>query len=611
MRVRSLPGDNSKAAVEARLVTRANRTAGLAALKLAFRYDPGVDRIVSCKVWVLSPDGKARVRYGLDDFTDTVAAYGSYFWVQERVLEFNPAGKVAVGEVLAWQLEYEQERADLNYPYFTFLESLPCLKAEFEAVPCEGGRLIWSATSSSIAAPEPGSEPGALRWRAENIEPLPKELPSGFIPNPDEILVQCIPAGASPTGPTWPGVAAQCARLLEPAVSVDPSIATQARALVAGKTGRWARIRALAEFVQRDIVYLAIQLDDDALAGYRPHPAPEVLRNRYGDCKDKAALLIALLREIGESGRFVLLNSGSPAATNQAWPSPDFNHAIVAIPADLDVPTSWPTIQVEGVGREVLFDPTNPVAPLGVLPAEDQGGYGLLIDSGRGRLFRFPRGSPAANSIRTTAAGTLDGDGVLKARIDRILSGLAATDFYFGTRFGRSTDEFENAVGGLVRDTNSTCADLHWSDQWDPAAAKYKLGLDFTVPGHGRQVGDGLMLVSPDLLPPKEKLAPWTGALDGVVWFSAMQFDTATRITIPPGYVVDELPDPWRQQVPTSSAEISFRVDGNAVLVSSHLERQAGFYERADYEALRALYDGLRDAARGPVVLRRVSAGNP
>src|SRR5208283_3003611 len=89
-----------------------------------------------------------------------------------------------------------------------------------------------------------------------------------------------------------------------------------------------AKIQALAAFVQDDIRYVAIEL---GIGGYQPHAAADVLRHRYGDCKDKATLLSAMLREIGVASYYVIINSERGSLTTAAPPNIEFNHAILAI----------------------------------------------------------------------------------------------------------------------------------------------------------------------------------------------------------------------------------------------------------------------------------------
>src|SRR5207244_10181043 len=67
-----------------------------------------------------------------------------------------------------------------------------------------------------------------------------------------------------------------------------------------------AKMKALGEFAQRDIRYVAIEL---GIGGWQPHPAAEVFAHHYGDCKDKATLMGAMLHEIGIDSYYVVINS--------------------------------------------------------------------------------------------------------------------------------------------------------------------------------------------------------------------------------------------------------------------------------------------------------------
>ena len=51
-------------------------------------------------------------------------------------------------------------------------------------------------------------------------------------------------------------------------------------------------MKALAQFVQHDVRYVAIEL---GIGGWQPHSASDIFAHRYGDCKDKATLLSSML----------------------------------------------------------------------------------------------------------------------------------------------------------------------------------------------------------------------------------------------------------------------------------------------------------------------------
>lgn len=59
--------------------------------------------------------------------------------------------------------------------------------------------------------------------------------------------------------------------------------------------------------------------------------ARDVLVNKIGDCKDVSTLGIAMLREVGITAHYVLVNSGDEERRGNIPPSIDFNHCIVAV----------------------------------------------------------------------------------------------------------------------------------------------------------------------------------------------------------------------------------------------------------------------------------------
>ena len=90
---------------------------------------------------------------------------------------------------------------------------------------------------------------------------------------------------------------------------------------------RAAVIRALFDFVSREVRYMGAMAESEA-PGYEPHDVSLTFDNRYGVCRDKAALLVAMLRMAGIDAWPVLINVGPRKAPDV--PQPYFNHAIVA-----------------------------------------------------------------------------------------------------------------------------------------------------------------------------------------------------------------------------------------------------------------------------------------
>ena len=159
--------------------------------------------------------------------------------------------------------------------------------------------------------------------------------------------------------------------------------------LTAGAPTTLDKIRALTEFMQRQIRYVAIEI---GIGGMQPHPASTVFQYKYGDCKDKATLLITMLHEIGVQSYYVVAQA-ERGIVRPDFPSPSsFNHMIVAIrlPDDVKSETLYAVFKHPTLGPLLIFDPTDEYTPLGYIPSYEQENYGLLITPQGGELIALP-----------------------------------------------------------------------------------------------------------------------------------------------------------------------------------------------------------------------------
>ena len=97
----------------------------------------------------------------------------------------------------------------------------------------------------------------------------------------------------------------------------DSAVKAEANALVKGKSDDMAKVKALYDYVSRNIRYVSLSF---GLGRIQPHLASEVLSNGYGDCKDKNTLLAALLDAEGFKSTSVLI--GSNASSIPTCPHP-------------------------------------------------------------------------------------------------------------------------------------------------------------------------------------------------------------------------------------------------------------------------------------------------
>jgi len=101
--------------------------------------------------------------------------------------------------------------------------------------------------------------------------------------------------------------------------------------LTEGVTDRQKKIEAVFRWVSQEVRYLGITIEKEA-PGYEPHDVKLTFENRHGVCRDKAALLVAMLRLAGLEAYPVLIHAGPKK--DEEVPQPYFNHAITCVADD-------------------------------------------------------------------------------------------------------------------------------------------------------------------------------------------------------------------------------------------------------------------------------------
>ena len=110
-------------------------------------------------------------------------------------------------------------------------------------------------------------------------------------------------------------------------LSADSPIRREAAKIAASSADPIERTQAALRLVQDQIRYVYVGLDG---GNYRPASADETWQRRFGDCKAKTVLLLALLRELGIEAEAVMVNSKGGDGTNERLPNPAlFDHVLV------------------------------------------------------------------------------------------------------------------------------------------------------------------------------------------------------------------------------------------------------------------------------------------
>jgi hypothetical protein len=151
---------------------------------------------------------------------------------------------------------------------------------------------VWSP--SNAPAKTEAADGTVYRWTGANLEPLIGK--DGKTKQREVDPKGELPTIAWTTFKSWDEVGAWYRGLEADRVVPDAEIKAKAAELTAGKTTEEEKARAVYGYVATQIRYIGVAF---GIGRYQPHPASEVLRNQYGDCKDKHTLLAAMLTAAG------------------------------------------------------------------------------------------------------------------------------------------------------------------------------------------------------------------------------------------------------------------------------------------------------------------------
>jgi len=180
---------------------------------------------------------------------------------------------------------------------------------------------------------------------------------------------------------SWKQIYEWWGKLYKEKVKTDEAIEEKTRELVKGKNTDEDKARAIYNWCAAKIRYVGVEYGE---AGFEPHYATEIFRNKYGDCKDQVMLLIAMLKFAGIPAYPVLIGTKGVYPLDEEFPTLLFNHAICLAKVG---------------GKSVFLDPTAETTSFGDLPGGDQGRKVLVFYDDEGRIERTPLFPPEHNKV--------------------------------------------------------------------------------------------------------------------------------------------------------------------------------------------------------------------
>jgi hypothetical protein len=379
-----------------------------------------------------------------------------------------------------------------------------------------------------------------------------------------------------------------------------PEIAAKAKELTAGKTGFDPTVRALAAFLQRDIRYVAIEI---GIGGQQPHFAADVFRHRYGDCKDKATLLAAMLQTLGIGSHYVLVHT-SHGFTAEEMPTDSFNHEILAIDLPAEAPSYRAAITAKNGKHYLIFDPTDEFTALGEIHSGLQGNLALLSLESGGELIRLPLLEPDSNRRERVGKFKLTSDGGLLGEVTEKRNGDSAWTWRSYMKQQNDADRqryIERYFAYSVKGISIQESKFENLDQINQELISH---YHMSSEKYAQNAG-GLLLVRPRVL------GSLSHAFDFktrkyAVHLGAPEHEVDTyEIELPTGYSIDDMPDPVQIDVGFASYKSHFENAGTAIRYTREYIVKDPLVRPEKFSDLRRLEDHIGRDEFATVVLQK------
>lgn len=322
-----------------------------------------LDNVDSFSAWVIRTDGSEE-----EIEEDVLVSFhlqntSAYFYEEQFVYGMIP--RLGVGTIVAYEYDIIEEGETSLFQEFIFQNQEPVALSRLKVEVPEG----WELNYASLWIDEPNHVEGSRTyfWQIKNMEFEPEEPlspPKSFLEK--KVIFNCFEKddNSDEYFSSWPDASRWCNEFFIDVIQVNDEIETLNNQITAGCKTSQDKLVAIAEFVQDKIRYVAIEIGKNK---WIPREASVTCNNRYGDCKDKTALMMALLSASGISSYPVLVGSDKPIFKSVTSPY-QFNHAIIAIPVNQF--SSIDNFQNAIFNECILFDPTNQQIKLGEIPPE-------------------------------------------------------------------------------------------------------------------------------------------------------------------------------------------------------------------------------------------------
>lgn len=368
------------------------------------------------------------------------------------------------------------------------------------------------------------------------------------------------------------------------------NLKTKVKELTAGTSGDKDKARAIFEWVQEHIRYIAFE---DSLGGFVPREADVVFQRKFGDCKDKSSLLVMMCREAGLDARYVWIGTRDLPYTLKQTPMPGaFNHMIGAVKIE---------------GQWVFLDATDNVTPYGSVPYSLQGKDAFIAHNDNDyEIVTIPVQSASGGIVRDSSYIRIE-DKTLTGTVHSDFKGYSAWDLRQQLMYISEKDK-EKVFSAITSRGNNKYTQKSFDYTLEKDKQKsLQINASFELKDYIKSVGDdyyiNLHLLKPLVdgkLETQTRTAPLNFDFNQTLEYTVV-------LEIPKGYKVSYLPENEEHNFKgLGSYRVRYRQDNALLILKSEFTFEKLIVEETQFKEYNLMIAAFQKAYKESIEISKI-----
>jgi hypothetical protein len=359
--------------------------------------------------------------------------------------------------------------------------------------------------------------------------------------------------------------------LVKDQFDLDAETRELAQKIAKGKKTELDKVKAVYDWVTRNTRYVALEF---GIYGYKPRRCVQTVARGWGDCKDKATVIVTLLNELGIPANFVVVRTQMKGGLKTKIASfAPFDHAIAYVPS-----------------LDLYLDGTAEHTGIYELPRMDIGAVVMHVERGKTKITTIPVPPADKNFVERSVRARMQKGGEAKLTLDYRAAGYPAVDWRRqyqaeSARRERMNHDLGGELPGFVIAPGAQ--GIQTSNLDDPEEPVH-VHVEGTAPGFARREGGQLSMAVTNSFRLTSAYASLSQRKQdlSILAFSELR-DTFT-IELPAGMKVVSAPDPANGDSRFGWYSVAVEKQTDKITVKSRLGLKVTRVAPKDYAAFKA-----------------------